>query len=116
MLRHQLAVAERERPRAHTRLRWPDRAWLALLAETDTVPAQRLAATRLIVTPTILRWQRDIVRRRWARRSEFTLRCEGYRRSATLETAPKRRIATRTAPQAGTPGGCAGRVAASGLL
>jgi transposase len=68
MLRHQLAVAERERPRVHSRLTWPDRAWLALLA--GTVPAERLAAMRLIVTPgTILRWQRDIVRRRWARLS-----------------------------------------------
>jgi hypothetical protein len=28
MLRHQLAVALRERPRAHSRLTWPDRAWL----------------------------------------------------------------------------------------
>jgi hypothetical protein len=34
MLRHQLAVAQRERPAAHSRLRWPDRAWLALLAGT----------------------------------------------------------------------------------
>jgi putative transposase len=68
MLRHQLAVAERERPRAHSHLTWPDRAWLALLA--GTVPAERLAAMRLIVTPgTILRWQRAIVRRRWARLS-----------------------------------------------
>jgi putative transposase len=68
LLRHQLAVAERERPRAHSRLTWPDRAWLALLAWT--VPAERLAAMRLIVTPaTILRWHRDMVRRRWARRS-----------------------------------------------
>jgi transposase len=68
MLRHQLAVALRERPRAHSSLTWPDRAWLALLA--GTVPAERLAAMRLIVTPgTILRWERDIVRRRWARRS-----------------------------------------------
>jgi putative transposase len=63
MLRHQLAVAERERPRAHSRLTWPDRAWLALLA--GTVPAERLAVMRLIVTPgTILRWQRGIVGRR----------------------------------------------------
>src|ERR1700720_2687106 len=46
MLRHQLAVAERERPRARARLTWPDRAWLALLA--GTVPAERLAALRLI--------------------------------------------------------------------
>jgi hypothetical protein len=34
MLRHQLAVAEREHPGAHWRLTWPDRAWLALLAGT----------------------------------------------------------------------------------
>jgi hypothetical protein len=60
MLRHQLAVALRERPRVHSRLTWPDRAWLALLA--GTMPAGRLAAMRLIVTPaTILRWHRDIV-------------------------------------------------------
>src|SRR5690349_17822675 len=68
MLRHQLAVALRERPWAHSRLTWPDRAWLALLA--GTLPASQLAATRLIVAPvTILRWRRDIVRRRWARLS-----------------------------------------------
>jgi putative transposase len=63
MLRDQLAVALRERPRAHSRLAWPDRAWLALLA--GMLPAGRLAAMRLIVTPaTILRWNRDILRRR----------------------------------------------------
>ncbi len=68
MLRHQLAVALREQPRAHSRLTWPDRAWLALLAWT--LPAGRLAAIRLIITPaTILRWHRDIVHRRWARMS-----------------------------------------------
>ena len=66
MLRHQLAVAQRERPRAHSCLTWPDRAWLALLA--GTLPVDRLAAMRLIVTPgTIVRWHRDIVRRRWTR-------------------------------------------------
>jgi putative transposase len=49
-------------------LSWPDRAWLALLA--GTVPTERLAAMQLIVTPgTILRWHRDIGRRRWARLS-----------------------------------------------
>ena len=68
MLRHQLAVAGRERPGAPARLTWPDRALLALLART--LPIDRLAAMRLIVTPgTILRWHRDIVRRRWSRRS-----------------------------------------------
>jgi hypothetical protein len=49
MLRHQLAVAAREQPRAHSSLTWPDRARLALLA--GTVPTGRLAAMRLIVTP-----------------------------------------------------------------
>jgi hypothetical protein len=34
MLRHRLAVAEHGRPKARTRLTWPDRAWLALLAGT----------------------------------------------------------------------------------
>ena len=70
MLRHQLAVAERKQPRAHARLTWPDRAWLALLA--GTLPVGRLTAMGLIVTPgTILRWHRDIMRRRWARRSRL---------------------------------------------
>ena len=68
MLRHQLAVARRERPGARARLTWPDRALLALLA--GTLPIDRLAAMQLIITPgTILRWHRDIVRRRWSRRS-----------------------------------------------
>jgi hypothetical protein len=68
MLRHQLAVAQRQRPRVHARLTWPDQAWLALLA--GTLPIERLAGMRLIVAPgTVLRWQRDIVGRRWACRS-----------------------------------------------
>ena len=68
ILRHQLVVALREQPRAHARLTWPDRAWLALLA--GTLPVERLAGLRLIVTPSsIMRWHRDILRRRWARRS-----------------------------------------------
>ena len=74
MLRHQLAVALREQPRAHSRLTWPHRAWLALLA--GTLPAGRLAGLRLIVTPATVRWHRDIVRRRWARENES----RGYRR------------------------------------
>ena len=57
ILRHQLAVAQRDRPHAHARLTGPDRAWLALL--TGTLPIERFAAMRLIVTPaTILRWHR----------------------------------------------------------
>jgi hypothetical protein len=68
MLRHQVAVAQRQRPPLHARLTWPDRAWLALLA--GTLPVERLAGMRLIVTPgTIMRWHRDIVRLRGARLS-----------------------------------------------
>jgi hypothetical protein len=48
-VRHQLAVALRERPHAPARLTWPDRAWLALLA--GMLPVDRLAEMRLIVTP-----------------------------------------------------------------
>ena len=53
MLRHQLAVAQRDRPRAHARLTWPDWAWPALRA--GTLPIYRLAAMRLIVIPATLR-------------------------------------------------------------
>jgi hypothetical protein len=49
MLRQQLAAAEREQPGTHSHLTWPDRAWMAPLA--GTVPAEHLAAMRLIATP-----------------------------------------------------------------
>ena len=68
MLRHQLAVAQRRDPRLARKLTWADRAWLAVLA--GLLPVGRLAGIRLIVTPgTFLRWHRDLLRRRWARRS-----------------------------------------------
>src|SRR6185437_12932004 len=52
---------------------WPDRAWLALLA--GTLPIERLAGMRLIVTPgTILRWHRDVGRRRWSSRRREVFR------------------------------------------
>jgi hypothetical protein len=41
MLRHQIAVAQRERPQAQSRLTWPDRVWLALLAGTLPIEATR---------------------------------------------------------------------------
>ena len=70
MLRHQLAVAQRRIParELQRRLSWADRAWLTLLA--GLVPKQHLIKLRLIVTPgTLLRWHRDLLRFRWARRS-----------------------------------------------
>lgn len=71
ILRHQLAVAQRRDPLLARKLTWADRAWLALL--TRLFPPGRLPKIRLIVTPsTLLRWHRDLLRRRWAHRSRCT--------------------------------------------
>src|SRR5438477_5109739 len=67
ILRHQLAVLQRRQPR-RPRLDWADRALLATLLAV--IPKARRHGLRLLVTPdTILRWHRDIVRRRRAARS-----------------------------------------------
>jgi hypothetical protein len=67
LLRHQLAVLQRRQP-SRPRLNWADRALLAALL--GVLPNARRQGRRLLVTPdTIVRWQRDIVRRRWAARS-----------------------------------------------
>jgi putative transposase len=64
LLRHQLTVLQRRQPR-HPDLDWADRALLATLL--GVIPKVRRHGLRLLVTPdTILRWHRDIVRRRWA--------------------------------------------------
>ena len=66
-LRHQLAVLQRRQPR-RPGLDWGDRALLATLL--GVIPKARRQGLRLLVTPdTIVRWHRDIVRRRWAARS-----------------------------------------------
>jgi transposase InsO family protein len=72
LLQHQLAVlqhqlGERTRPKTT----WADRALIALLL--GLIPRARHTQIRLIVTPgTILRWRRDLLRRRWARKSRPT--------------------------------------------
>src|SRR6266576_2407646 len=68
ILRHQLAVLQRRQPR-RPNLDWADRALLAALLAV--IPKARRQALWLLVTPdTVLRWHRDIVRRRWAARSK----------------------------------------------
>src|SRR6267378_6812304 len=68
ILRHQLAVLQRRQPR-RPNLDWADRALLATLL--GVIPKARRQALRLLVTPdTVLRWHRDIIRRRWAARSK----------------------------------------------
>jgi hypothetical protein len=67
ILRHQLTVLQRRQPR-RPKLNRADRALLATLL--SVIPKARRHGLRLLVTPdTILRWHRDIVRRRWAARS-----------------------------------------------
>jgi putative transposase len=67
MLRHQLPVLQRRQPQ-RPKLNWADRALLATLL--GVIPGARRHGLRLLVTPdTVLRWHRDIVRRRWAARS-----------------------------------------------
>jgi hypothetical protein len=67
ILRHQLTVRPRQPHRPN-----PDRADRALLATLlAVIPTARRQALRLLVTPdTVLRWQRDIIRRRWAASSQ----------------------------------------------
>jgi hypothetical protein len=67
ILRHQLAVLQRRQP-CRPKLNWADRALLATLL--GVIPRARRHGLRLLVTPvTIVRWHREVVRRRWAARS-----------------------------------------------
>jgi putative transposase len=67
ILRHQLAVLQGQQP-CRPKLNWADRALFAALL--GVIPKARRHGLRLLVTPdTILRWHRDIARRRWAARS-----------------------------------------------
>src|SRR6478736_5352854 len=64
ILRHQLTVLQRQQPR-RPKLNWADRVLLAALL--SVIPNARRHGLRLLVTPdTILRWHRDIIRRRQA--------------------------------------------------
>jgi putative transposase len=70
LLQHQLAVVQRQLGE-HTRPKtsWADRALIALLL--GLIPRAHHAQMRLIATPgTILRWRRDLLPRRWARKSK----------------------------------------------
>jgi putative transposase len=102
ILRHQLAVLQRRQPR-RPKLSWADRALLAgLLA---VIPHARRRGLRLLFTPdTIVRWHRDIVRRRWAARS---LRGRTGRPSTPRNTRTLVRRLARENPQWATAGSTA---------
>ena len=68
LLRHQVTVLQRQ-TRARPKTTWADRALLAALLEL--IGRRRHASLRLIITPeTVLRWRRDILRRRRAAKSQ----------------------------------------------
>src|ERR1039457_4428778 len=68
-LRHQLAGLQRRQAR-RPKGDWGDRALLAALL--GVIPKARRHGLRLLVSPdTIVRWHRDIVRRRWAALSAY---------------------------------------------
>lgn len=68
LLRHQVALLER-RNAARPRLTWADRALFAALLAV--IPRARHAGLRLPVAPaTIMRWHRELVKRRWAAKSQ----------------------------------------------
>ena len=90
LLRHQLTVLQR-RTAARPKLTWTDRALFAALLAL--IPRSRHGALRLFITPaTILRWHRDIVRRRWAAKSSDPPARAGQPRRAPdpPETGPRR--------------------------
>src|SRR5512132_471469 len=79
VLRHQLAVLRRQQPRPSVQA--ADRAFLAAL--TRILPSPRRQG--LIVTPqTLLRWHRELVRRRWAQSKQSAVRPRVERRVREL--------------------------------
>ena len=95
MLRHQLPVAQRERPRARSRLTWPDRAWLALLA--GTLPVDRPRAGRRPVE--VVEQHLCVVpAARAARRSEKSTSPLTARSSTTRSSSSRRLASPRGVP------------------
>lgn len=91
-LRHQLTVLQRQLGDQHPRLRPEDRAFLAALL----VPLSRatLRRLRLLVSPdTVLRWHRDLMKRRHTRASQHC----GVGRPRTI--ASIRRLVVRLAAE-----------------
>jgi putative transposase len=89
LLRHQLGVLQRQQVRK-PRLTWADRGLIAALA--SVIPRSRRAGLRLVVTPDmILRWHRDLLRRRWA------AKCRGGRSGRPVTRRDIRRLVLRLA-------------------
>jgi|SRR5438067_132941 putative transposase len=88
VLRHEVAVSRRQvcRPR----LSWADRAVFAALTRLLSPVCRR---PRIVTPATILRWHRDLVKRRWTQP-------RGQRRSTNRRTPPElRRLVLRMAAE-----------------
>jgi transposase len=89
LLPHQLGVLQRQQVRKR-RLTWADRGLIAAL--TSVISRPRRAGLRLLVTPdTILRWHRDLLRRRWA------AKCRAGRSGRPVTRRDIRRLVLRLA-------------------
>src|SRR5207244_3556565 len=111
VLRHQLVVLNRQQPRPS--LRPADRALLAAL--TRLLPPRRRHG--LVVTPqTLLRWHRELVRRKWAqpRRGPGRPSIAGCESSFCALRARTQAGATRGSPASCASSACASRRARSG--
>ncbi len=78
LLRHQLRILQRQHPQKPTISRW-DRLAVAVLAAKLTGPGRgvkaRLDGVLLLFKPdTVLRWHRDLVRRKWTFKHQPLLR------------------------------------------
>ncbi len=76
LLRHQLRLLQRERPRPPCLSRW-EKLTLAVLtaklARLSAGPRARLEHVLLLVKPaTVLKWHRELVRRKWTTRRSHT--------------------------------------------
>jgi hypothetical protein len=102
ILRHQLAILQRRQPR-RPKLNWADRALLAALL--GVIPKASRQGLRLLITPdTIVRWHRDIVRRRWAAQS---MRGSTGRPATRRNIRAQARRLARENPEWGTAGSTA---------
>ena len=105
VLRHQLRVALRRQPRPRLS-RWEQLMLALLVTKLRQLPAvarQHWTRSVLLVTPeTVLRWHRDLVRRRWT----FRRRCDavfGVKTSYGIDVAVARATVAHVHPWARPP-------------
>jgi len=98
-LRHQILVLQRHLHGGRVRFTRADRAWLAVLLYP--LPRTVLNHLRLLIRPeTVLRWHRDLIAHRHARRSRPT-RPDGHEPSGRSAAGSGSSASPHTRPQPG---------------